>query len=125
MKACTEWEYKVASTEPSESRLLIKGRADMSAALVDDFESVQVKRILLPYEINDRNCFRTQDAQEIVIISARGAPGRLGADGSLKKKKCGEVRNYSRPRALASSVQDSPLSSAPENVTGCGIEALR
>jgi hypothetical protein len=88
--ACTEWEYKIASTEPSESSLLTKDRADMSAALVDDFESVQVRRVLLSHEINNRNFSRTQHAQEIVIISARDAAGKLdtgGADGSLKKRR--------------------------------------
>jgi hypothetical protein len=84
VKACTEWEYKVASAEPSESSLLIKDRADMSAALVDDFGSVQVRRVLLPHDINSRNFSRTQDAQEIVIICAREAAGRLST--TLKKR---------------------------------------
>jgi hypothetical protein len=80
-----------------------------------------VRSVLLPHEVNDRNFSATQGAQDIVIIKARGAVGRLGANGSLNK------RSVCRGEAIleASSVQYSPPSSAPENVSECGIEALR
>lgn len=85
---------KVTSAELSESSLLIKNRAagDFSTGfgeLVDGFESIQVKRVLLPHEVNGSICSLTQGAQDLVIIEARGAVGRLGTDGvdgSLKKR---------------------------------------
>lgn len=94
VEACMKREDKVTSAELSESSLLIKNRAagDFSAGfceLFDGFESIQVRRVLLPHEVNGRICSLTQGAQDVVIIEARGAIGRLGtdcADGSLKKK---------------------------------------
>jgi hypothetical protein len=88
-------EDKVTSVELSESSLLIQDRAagDFSAGfgvLFDGFESIQVKRDLLPHEVNGSVCSLAQGAQDLVIIEARGAVGRLGADGadgSLKKRR--------------------------------------
>lgn len=87
MKACMKRKYKVASAEPSESSLLIEDRADISAELVDDLENIQARRVLLPHEVNGRTFSCTQGAQDIVIIMARVVVGRLGADGSLKKRR--------------------------------------
>ena len=87
VKASTKWKDKIASTELCESRLLVKDRADISAALVDDFESIQESRVLLPDEVNGRIFSHTQHAQDIVIIMARVVVSRLGTDrtdGSLK-----------------------------------------
>jgi hypothetical protein len=121
---------KVTSAELSEGSLLIKDRAasDFCAGfgeLVDGFESIQVRRVLLPHEVNGRICSHTQGAQDLVIIEARGAGFRLGtddADGSLKKRKV----SWEAILNLTGSVQDSPPSSAPANeqVTERGIETL-
>jgi hypothetical protein len=94
VEACMKRKDKVTSAELSESSLLIKNRAagDFSTGfgeLVDGFESIQVKRVLLPHEVNGSICSLTQGAQDLVIIEARGAVGRLGTDGvdgSLKKR---------------------------------------
>jgi hypothetical protein len=93
VEARMKWKDKVTSTELIESSLLVKDRAagDFSASfgeLVDGFESIQVMCVLLPRKVNGRICSLTQGAQNLVIIEARGAVGRLstdGADGSLKK----------------------------------------
>ena len=90
---------EVTSAELSECGLLIKDRAaaDFSAVfgeLVDGFESIQVRRVLLPHEIDGRICSLTQGPQDLVIIEARGVIARLGtneADGSLKKRRAWEV----------------------------------
>jgi len=86
---------KVTSVELRECGLLIKDRAagDFSAGfgeLVDGFESIQVKGVLLPHEVNGRISSLTQAPQDLVIIEARDGIGRLGtegADGSLKKRR--------------------------------------
>lgn len=97
MEACMKRKDKVTSAELIESSLLVNDRAgsDFSASfgeLVDGFESIQVRRVLLPHEVNGRICSLTQGAQDLVIIEARGAAGRLstdgaGADGSLKIRR--------------------------------------
>jgi hypothetical protein len=89
-----KWKDKVTSAELSESSLLVQDRAagDFSAGfieLVDGFESIQVRRILLSYEVNGRICPLTQGVQDLVIVEARGAVSRLGtdgADGSLERR---------------------------------------
>lgn len=87
VEACMKRKDKVTSAELGESSLLIQDRAagDFSAGfieLVDGFESIQVRRILLPYKVNGRICPLTQGVQDLIIVEARGAVGRLGTDGA-------------------------------------------
>ena len=95
MEACLKRKDKVSSAELGECGLLIKDRAagDLSAVfgeLVDGLESIQVRCMLLPHEVNGRICSLTQGPQNLVIIKAGGAIGMVGidgADGSLKKRR--------------------------------------
>lgn len=94
VEACMKRKDEVTSVELIESTLLIKDRTggDFSAGLgelFDGFESIQVMRPLLSYKVNGRICSRTQAAQDLIIIKARGAVGRLSIDGdggSLKNR---------------------------------------
>ncbi len=123
---------KVTSVKLSESSLLIKDRAggDFSAGfgvLFDGFQSIQVMRVLLSHEVNDRICSLTQGAQDLVIIEARGAFDWLrtnGANSSLRKGGGEGVGAYSKPDQRND--QDSPPPSVPANeqVIEREIEAL-
>ncbi len=67
VEACMKRKDKVTSAELSESSLLVKDRAagNFSAGfgdLVDGFESIQVRRVLLPHEVNGRICSLAQGA---------------------------------------------------------------
>ena len=78
---------KIIPAKLGKSSLLIKDHAasDFSAGLgvlVDGFESIQVRRILLSHEVNGRICSHTQGAQEIVIVEARVGVDRLGIDSA-------------------------------------------
>ena len=87
VEACMKRKDKVIPAKLGKSSLLIKDHAagNFSAGLgvlVDGFESIQVRRMLLSHEVNGRICSRTQSAQEIVIVEARVGVGRLGIDSA-------------------------------------------
>jgi hypothetical protein len=94
---------KVTSAELIERSLLINDRAggDFSPGfgeLVDGFESIQMRRVLLPHEVNSCICSLSQGAQDLVIIEARGAVGRLSTDGTGGSLMIRSVmRSYSKP----------------------------
>jgi len=90
-----ERKDKITSAELGESSLLIENRAagDFSARfgeLVDSFESIQARRILLSHEINGCICSLAQRAQDLVVIEARRAIGRFGIDGANSSLRKGE-----------------------------------
>jgi hypothetical protein len=92
VEACMKRENKVIPAQLGKSSLLIENRTapDFSpfrGVLVDGFESIQVRRMLLSHEVNGRVGSRTQGAQELVIVEARGAEGAASIDnasGSLE-----------------------------------------
>ena len=84
VEACMKRENKVVPTQLGKSSLLIANRAEsdfspFGGVLVDGLESIQVRRMLLSHEVNGRSGSRTQSAQELVIVKARGA-GAVGID---------------------------------------------
>lgn len=95
VEACMKRKDKITSAKLSESSLLIQDRAagDFPAVfgeLVDSFESIQVKRVFLPHEVNCRICSLAQVTQDLVVIETRGVVDRLridGADRFLKKRR--------------------------------------
>ena len=97
VEACMKRENKIIPIQLGKSSALLEDRAardfDFSpfgGVLFDGFESIQVRRMLLSHEVNGRIGSRTQNAQELVIVEARGAEGAVSIDdanGSLEREK--------------------------------------
>jgi hypothetical protein len=111
VEGCMKRKDKVISAKRSKSIFLIDGCVERDSSysshvviygvLVDGFESIQAARVLLSHKVNGRIKSLTQGAQELVIIEARVAVGRLGTNGaisSLEKKRV--VGGYSKPTRL-------------------------
>ena len=87
---------KVVSIQFGKSRLLVDDRAgcDLSprrGVLFDGFERIQVRSMLLSHEVNSRICSRSQGAQELVVIEARGTEGTVGINGASGSLEKGDV----------------------------------
>lgn len=95
VEACMKRENKVIPVQLGKSSLFIENRAAPNFStsrrvLVDGFEGIQARRVLLSHEVNGRVGSRTQCAQDLVIVEARGAEGAVSIDnanGSLEAKK--------------------------------------
>ena len=102
VEACMKRENKTIPIQLFESSLLIENRAacDFSpfeGVFVGGFESIQVRRMFLSHEINLRIGSRTQGAQELVIVEARGAGGGVSIDnanGSLEGERVYQRANF-------------------------------
>ncbi len=102
VEACMKWENKVIPVQLGKSSLLIENCAarDFSPSgsiLVDGFESIQVRRMLLSHEVDGRIGSRAQGAQELVVVKARGAEGTVSIDnanGSLEEEEVYQRDNF-------------------------------
>jgi len=102
VEACMKRENKVIPIQLGKSSLFIEYRAarDFSpfgGVLVDGFESIQVRCMLLSHEVNGRIGSRAQVAQELVIVKARGAEGTVSIDkanGSLEAEEVHQRDNF-------------------------------